>query len=105
MEHTFLIPFVTDSINKIIVTYKQNDHVILERIVTSAMLVDGDALIPIDNPARTKFRVQLTQQESLLFEDKRDFWIQLNVFTNGRTRHASCEIKGSNGVQHVREVI
>ena len=100
--HSFIIPFVKAVIDQIIVSYKQNDYVILERKITSD---DEDAFVAYDDPAKTKFRIQLTQNESLLFDDKADFTIQLNVYTEGGSRHASAELKGSNGVQHHREVM
>ena len=109
VTHNFVIPFERTSISKIIVSYKQNDHVILERTITSAMLdpenVNENTLVPIQDPAKTKFRIQLSQRESLLFKDVSDFKIQINVFTTSGSRHASAEIKGSSGVQHHREVM
>lgn len=100
--HSFIIPFQRIVLSQIIVSYKQNGYVILERIVTSK---DQYAFEEIEDPAKTKFRIQLTQNESLLFDDESDFTIQINVYTEGGSRHASCEIKGSNGMQHHREVM
>lgn len=102
VRHCFIIPFAKANITQIIVSYKQNDYVILERKITST---DENTFDYYDDPAKTKFHIELTQNESLLFEDKTDFTIQLNVFTDMGSRHASCELKGSNGVQHHREVI
>lgn len=108
--HSFIIPFVTSTISQIIVSYRQNDHIILERIITSAMLNlnlqgGGGALQNFEDPAMTKFKIELTQEESLLFNDNEKFYIQLNVYTEAGSRHASCEIDSTSGIQHIREVI
>ena len=100
--NNFVIPFEKADISQIIVTYKQFDDIVLERTITSA---DRFAFIDYSDPAKTKFRIQLSQEESLLFNENTDYKIQLNVYTEGGSRHASCEIRGTNGVQHYKEVI
>lgn len=144
--HNFDIPFAKSSISLILVTYKQDGRIVLERTITSAddvfteyekeydptkVYKENDRCLyetaPYvrkswgeDTPApeawtpdhwtvsdkfMTKFYVTLSQEESLLFEDNRDFKIQLNVLTTSGSRCVCHEIKGSNGVQHHREVI
>lgn len=98
ISHKFIIPFAADEIAKVIVSYKQMDHLIMEKEVTSGFEADTNV--------QTSFTIAFTQQESLLFADKKDYSIQINVLTVGSSRHASCEIKVKDGgTQHVREVI
>jgi hypothetical protein len=98
ISHNFIIPFVADEIAKVIVSYKQSDHIIIEKEVTSGFKAESRV--------EASFSIAFTQQESLLFADKKDYTIQLNVLTNGSSRHASCEIKVKDGgIQHIREVI
>lgn len=101
--HNFVIPFKVINLTKIIVTYEQNDHIVLERTVTSfSMYVDPEGHV---DPAKSQFRVTLSQEESLLFEDNKHFSIQLNVYADGNSRHASAIIRNVNGPQYHREVI
>ena len=53
----------------------------------------------------TKFSYSFSQQDSLLFEDDAPFTIQLNVFTEGGTRHTSHLLNGNNGIQYLRDVM
>lgn len=101
--HTFIIPFKKTNLSYVIISYKQDDYVILERTVTSfANHVDENNVL---DEAKSEVSIQLTQEESLLFADRRDFTIQLNVYSDSGSRHASCEIKASSGVQHHRQVM
>ena len=95
--HRFQIPFMSTDVTEIIVSYYQNDYVILEKTVDASELeVEGGA---------TYFTVQLTERESLMFQNHTSFRVQLNVLlTNGR-RCTSEEIKGSNGIQHIRKEV
>ena len=102
--HTFVIPFNHNEINKVIITYKQNDYIILERELTSGFDEYADPETGQFDPTRTKITVELSQEESLMFRDKTEFYIQINVMT-GHSRHASCQIKGSTGIQQYKEVI
>ena len=98
ISHVFTIPFVAVEVSKVIVTYKQNDHIILTKSITSEMID------PVD-PVTCKFTVAFNQEESLLFEEYKDFRIQLNVTTTTGSRATSKEIKSVNGPQHYKEVI
>ena len=97
ITHEFTIPFADDEISKVIVTYKQNNKIILTKPISS-----GFEQV---TQAKTKITVLLSQQESLLFSDKDDYFIQLNVFTNEGARAASAEFRGSTGHQHYKKVI
>ena len=106
--NTFVIPFRKEDLQQVIVSYKQDGNVVLERTITSGFIThvnpDGTS-----DPLKTDIRIVLTQEESLQFSEKHNYTIQLNVLTEGHggsgSRHASCEIKGSNGVQHHKEVM
>ena len=97
VSHTFIIPFAATEVAKVIITYKQNDCIILTKTITSGISDSINSMASID--------VDLTQEESLLFEEKASFTIQLNVFTNNGRRITSNEIVGENGAQHYKEVI
>ena len=105
ISHTFIIPFDRTDIDTVIVSYEQKGHIVLERTIASQSEFNEyhDAHGILD-PSKTEITVCLTQAESLLFEDRQDFTVQLNVYT-GRSRHASAPIRGSNGIQHYKEVI
>lgn len=95
--HKFVIPFEVIDVAKVIVTYKQNDQIVMEKTITSGFTETEDD--------QTSFDYSFMQPESLAFHDNTDFSIQLNVYTKGGTRHASYEMKESSGVQYYREVI
>ena len=97
VTHTFTIPFLFSEVSKVIITYKQNDHIILTKAITSDFADSSESTSSVI--------VTLTQEESLLFEENKDFRIQLNVFTKSGARVTSDEIKGENGAQHYKEVI
>lgn len=96
IAHQFIIPFVVGEITKVIVSYKQGDNIVLEKPITSGFeAVSG----------KTKVTITFSQQESLLFKECSDVRIQLNVITTGGSRCTSKEIRETNGVQHLKEVI
>jgi len=99
ITHQFFIPFVRSDVNKVEVTYRQNGHIILRKSVA------GGSLTNVTQTSQSSFNVTLSQQESLLFDDDKPFYVQLNVIFMNNTRCASVEIKGSNGMQHIREVV
>ena len=96
--HRFIIPFVANEISKVIITYKQNDHIVFIKTITSGFE-------EADSRLKTKFNVTFTQNESLTFKDLYDYYIQINVLTTFGTRATSKEIKGRSGVQYHKEVI
>lgn len=101
VSHIFTIPFVKTEVSKVIVTYKQNDHIIIVKTITSETIEAVTA-------ATCKVTVAFNQEESLLFEEDKPFKMQLNVVgatLEGSFRAASKEISSNNGVQHYKEVI
>ena len=115
--HSFVIPVVKDDIQHVIVTYIQDDDVILERVVTSSNPTNFDLAfsptyvedqISHETPADkgwSKFFIQLTQQQSLLFKDSVDKYIQVNVLRKDGSRHTSRLISTRSGIQRHREVM
>lgn len=99
ITHQFYIPFIAADVLKILVTYKQDDRVILTKTVYS------NQILTVASGEQSTFTVTLTQQESLLFKNDSDFKIQLNVIFNSLARCASVEMDGSNGVQQYRKVV
>ena len=70
--HTFTIPFSTDKIKEIRITYRQNGKTVLQKTEADCTLTD------------TAIKITLTQQETLLFNvgsanDR--VYIQLRVLT------------------------
>ena len=95
--HRFTIPFISDELAKVIVSYKQDGDIVFEKPITSGFEdIDG---------TKTRITVCMSQEESLEFREMKDYRIQLNVLTKLGSRATSKEIKGHNGVQHLKEVI
>ncbi len=97
--HQFHIPFTGEEVDKIIVTYYQNDRIILNK-TAYPIDITQDA-----TGTNSQFSVELSQEESLLFDDGYSYTVQLNVLFTSGSRCSSVEIKGENGIQHYREVV
>lgn len=97
--HKFIIPILTSEIQKVIVSYKQNGHIVLELTVTSEHIEQGETV------TESEFTVTFSQAQSLLFDENGDVYAQLNVILKSGTRCASREILIHTGPQHIREVI
>lgn len=99
VAHRFTINILKDGIGRILVTYKQDNKTILQKSVYF-----GD--IEEDYAKRCcYFTVSLSQEESLLFRNNKDFKIQLNIIFRSGARATSVELDGSNGIQHMRKVV
>jgi len=97
IAHTFVIPFVPAEIDHVIISYKQNGGIVLEKIIDSGFTPER---------GQTKITLVLTQAEGLMFEDDMAFTIQLNVFmTENNCRMTSRELNGESGVQYYREIM
>ena len=68
--HNFRLPFGTETIRKVRVLYAQNDAVIFKK-EDEACTREGNTI-----------KVQLTQDETLLFDYKKPVQIQLRVLTS-----------------------
>lgn len=97
ITHRFEIPFAANEIDKVIISYKQKEAIMFEKIVTDGFEVEDQNF--------TSIAYQLTQGEGLLFADNAPFTIQLNVYTHGGSRHTSYELRSESGIQYVRDVI
>lgn len=95
----FTVPFVRSDIGRIYVTYYQDDEIVLEKRVAASQITRAY------DKAESYFTVTLSQAESLLFNNCDDFTIQLNVVLTTGVRCASYEMKGKNGMQHIKEVV
>ena len=93
--HTFVIPFSSKDVAQVVVSYKQNEAIIMEKSVTGGFKPDGDNVCSVE--------IEFTQQDSLLFSDNAAYTIQINVYTSEGTRHTSHEMKSSSGIQYLRD--
>ncbi len=104
IAHVFIIPFTYTDISKVIVTYKDMDsNVFYMKSIASDFIYQKSE----QEPDKSIVRVQLSQDESLLFREYSCYKIQLNVITTSTPpcRFSSKEMKGHTGPQHVQEVI
>ena len=97
ITHVFVIPFTSNEIDHVVLSYKQNGAIMFEKKVTSGFEADSSNTTRISYP--------LNQSESLLFEDDSPFTIQCNVYTLGGTRHTSYEMSSESGIQYLRDVL
>lgn len=98
-SHTFIVPFAKETISKVLISYNQNDFIVVERTI------DHPSLISTED-GLTKIEIQLTQEESLRLKSGIPCFIQLNVISgNGSERFPSLPIEERVGVQYHKEVI
>lgn len=101
ISHRFHLPFSKTNIIKVIATYRQDGHIVLDpkTIYPSQITTEQTG---------SQFVITLSQEESLLFEDDKYFYVQLNVLTsvNGsNVRTTSYELRSETKLQHLREVV
>ena len=104
--HSFVIPFKKQEVNNILVSYKQQEDIILEVPITSGQIRD----VYEDNEyLHSVFDVILTQRQSLLFQEYQfncnSYKVQLNVLLNSGARFTSEPMARKNGTQYYREVM
>lgn len=97
ITHRFYIPFSTDNVSKIYVSYRQDNKLIFQTEV-SKQDIQSEGI-------NYYFEVLFTQEQSLLFKNNNSYTVQLNVALESGKRCTSIELKGENGVQHIREVV
>lgn len=105
--HEFIVPIDYQQIQKVIVTYEQNNYIVLEKTLAPANVLADE------KGARINY--MLTQEESLLFASPQErtclseqsipYKVQLNIYTKGGARAVSTPMEGRTGIQHVREVM
>lgn len=69
--HIFKLPFETAMCNKVKIVYAQNDVVIFKKAAEDCDM-DGDTI-----------SLELTQEETLMFDCKKPVQIQLEILTGG----------------------
>lgn len=94
--HQFYIPFPQNEVTSVILSYKQNDDVVMEREITTARWESSESCYVI---------YEFTQSDSLLFSDDIPFSVELNVMTAYGSRFTSQPIEGKIGEQYYREVM
>ena len=97
ITHGFYIPFTSEEVDKIYVTYNQNKRNLITKEVSSSDIEDETDV--------SFFAVEFSQAESLLFENDTRFKVQLNVILTDGDRVTSKPIDGKNGVQLLRKVV
>lgn len=100
--HTFILPFHLTEIRQIIVTYRQDDRIVYERVVNKSN-PEGATLVKQDN--YTKLSYEISQADSLLFTDEVPFYMQVNVYTTSHSRAVSGVIKSTSGIQFLHKVM
>jgi len=100
------------------VTYKQNNKIVLTKTITTLSAITNNGFYNVTTGTPMCIgTVELTQKETLLFDESSNYTIQLNVLFSNGTRAASdemtrtairvaCdEINNYTGVQHYKDVI
>lgn len=101
IAQTFELPYAKEEIGQVIISYRQKDRIVLEKIITAQKNMKST-----DN-GKTIVSSYISEAESLLFEDNCEYRIQINVlFRSGTTsgRSTSLEIAGWTGYQHIRDI-
>lgn len=68
--HTFTLPFDTSLINDLVITYKQNDEIVLQKQMSDCIISEN------------KLTTNLTQDETLKFEEG-IYSVQVKIKTKG----------------------
>ena len=76
--HTFVLPLSVDDVKTLLLTYSQNDNVVMEK--------EKDDLTATDD---NTIQYVLTQEETLKFDASKSVQIQLRVLTHGGSALAS----------------
>lgn len=104
VSHGFTVPFAPSEITDVYVTYRQGDHILLQKHITSGFEpITGLSTNGENEILGSAFVVVLTQQESLLFSEG-TYDAQVNVLA-GDSRFTSAEMRGEVGKQHIMAVI
>ena len=103
IKHTFILPFYLDEISQIIVTYKQEDRIVYERIINKNN--PQGAELSVQDVKYTKLSYDISQADSLLFTDDVPYYMQVNVYTTSHSRAVSRIISSNSGVQFLHKVM
>lgn len=92
-KHTFKIPFKTETIAILRVTYAQRDEIVVEKTEADCTL-EGDEII-----------VKLSQEETLSFDENEFVKIQIRIITTDGEALVSNKIRLSVGDVLNKEVL
>lgn len=81
--HTFTIPFASTEVSSVLVSYKQNGRVLIEKQAGNTEAIDDFTC---------RMSVSLSQAETMRFMDNEDITIQLNITGESGARVASKPI-------------
>lgn len=95
-RHTFDLPFAASDISSVLVSYKQKGRVLVEKSTTEAEAIETMV---------ARVYVDLSQADTLKFEDNEDISIQVNVTGSNGGRLTSTPIVVRCGQQYHRQVI
>lgn len=105
ITHQFRLPFncnvLQTEAENILVTYRQNGRIVL---IKNAVPLPDHEQTDLEGDS-TVVEVDLTQQESLSFDNKNDIRIQININYRDGGRISSHELTTHAGIQHYREVM
>lgn len=94
--HVFTLPFSSDDVGSVLVSYKQKGRVVLEKTAGNKETL---------TTASCRVSVELTQSETMRFVDNEAIYIQLNVSGSDGGRITSNPLEVRCGEQYHRSVI
>ena len=97
VTHKFVLPFASTELQKVIVSYKQGDDIILEMPAITSFTDEGTR--------KCSFEYLLTQTQALMFKDRISYYVQLNILSKDGIRIVSKPIKKTVGLQFHRDII
>ena len=101
----FTIPFKKEDLHTVMVSFKQDNDIVFDKVFDKTAITSEDNFIPVSEGLKTQFDVAFTQEESLLFEERKITKAQVNVINDYGSRLTSKEIRLETSVQHYKEVI
>lgn len=94
------LPFRQEDVAALYLSFRQDDRIILSKQINRTNIINSTS------PVNTSYIIgTLTQEESLLFDDNKQYYAQWNALLINGQRITSEEMRGTTGTQHKREVI
>ena len=82
----FIIPFYKEDVAAVVISFRNQHHVAFEAMATSFLDVDNE-------PQKMRVGYTMTQAESLQFEERSYYGMQLNVYSKNGSRATSPEYR------------